>query len=221
MVDVLDALAHGILVRCVHGKVLSGLWYVEGLVTFDLPRHHGVYGFFQRLGSLMAKPRNTLGDYLLDDEPVAALWPDLLDLVYRDSPGQAHLDRLGDSARVLFDTGFFAGEITNGGISQFFTNSSGNRAHETLAALRAIGAALCVDLLEKALSLFPDGIAPVDRQKRCELLFAFEERDPQFLDELTQIFYKRVDALGSVPEEDLTALELAFMRAHSSDPVAT
>jgi hypothetical protein len=60
----------------------------------------------------------------------------------------------------------------------------------------------------------------VDRQKRCELLFAFEEGDPQFLGELDQIFYKRVDALGAVPEEDLTALELAFMRAQSSDPVA-
>ena len=60
----------------------------------------------------------------------------------------------------------------------------------------------------------------MDRQKRCDLLFAFEERDPQFLEEMDQAFYKRVDALGSVPEEDLTALELAFMRIHSSDPVA-
>jgi hypothetical protein len=165
-------------------------------------------------------PRKTLGDYLIEEEPVAALWPDLVDTVYRDSPREAHLDRLGESATILFNTGMFSGELINGGMSQFFSNSSGNRAHETLVALRAIGATLCVQLLEKALSLFPDGIAPVDRQKRCELLFAFEERDPQFLEELTQIFYKRVDALGSVPEEDLTALELTFMRAHCTEPVA-
>jgi hypothetical protein len=144
----------------------------------------------------MSKPRNTLGDYFAEKEPGAALLPDLVDVVYRDSPRQSHMERLSRSAQVLFNTGFFAGEIINGGMSQFFSNSSGDRAHETLAALREIGAVLCVQLLEKALTLFPDGIAPVDRQKRCDLLFAFEERDPQFLEELDQIFYKRVDALG-------------------------
>jgi hypothetical protein len=168
----------------------------------------------------MAKPRSTLGDYLVEEEPVSSLWPDLVDVVYYSSPNYADMNRLSESAQVLFNTGCFAGETINGGISQFFSNSSGNRAHETLAALRSIGSVLCVQLLEKAMSLFPDGFAPVDRQKRCEVLFAFEERNPQFLEELTQIFYKRVDALGSDREEDLTSLELAFMRAHSLDQVA-
>ena len=48
------------------------------------------------------------------------------------------------------------------------------------------------------------------------LLFAFEEGNPGFLEDLTQVFYECVDALESIPEEDLTALELAFMRAHST-----
>lgn len=129
------------------------------------------------------------------------------------------MERLSPSAQVLFNTGCFFGEIVNGGMSQFFSNSSGDRTHETLAALHTIGAALCIELLQKALALFPGGTAPVDRQKRCELLFAFEEHNPQFLEELDQVFYKRVDALGTIPEENVTALELAFMRAHSSDPV--
>mgnify|MGYP003584548255 CR=1 FL=1 len=167
----------------------------------------------------MAKARNTLGDYLAEHEPVAMLWPDLVDEVYRDSPRYAHMERLSPAAQVLFDTGAFFGEIVNGGMSQFFSNSSGNRAHETLAALRAVGAPLCVQLLEKALTLFPDGIAPVDREKRCELLFAFEERDPIFLEELDQAFYARVDTLTSVPDEDLTALQLGFMHGNSSEPV--
>jgi hypothetical protein len=129
------------------------------------------------------------------------------------------MERLSPSAQVLFNTGWFYGEIVNGGMSQFFSNSSGNRTHETLAALRMIGALLCVELLEKALKLFPDSTAPVDRQKRCELLFAFEERNPQFLQGLDEVFYARVDALGAMPDEDLTALELAFMRTHHLDPV--
>ena len=104
----------------------------------------------------MAIPRRTLGDYLADDEPVAALWPDLVDTVFRDRPDQANTDRLGPSATVLYDVSWFWGEIINGGLSQFFSNSSGNRAHESLVGLRQIGANLCVELLEMALTVFPD-----------------------------------------------------------------
>lgn len=69
------------------------------------------------------------------------------------------------------------------------------------------------------MTLFPGGVAPADRQKRCELLFAFEQREPRFLEELSQEFYKRVDALRSMPEEDLTASQLAFMQAHRAERV--
>jgi len=167
----------------------------------------------------VAEARRTLGAYLTAEEPVAALWSDMVDIVFRDSPRQAHPERLGPAARILWHAGCFKGEVINGGVSQFFSNSSGNWAQESLGALRQIGAALCVKVLEKALTLFPSGVAPVDRQKRCELLFAFEEREPQFLDELTDVLYKRVVAIGSVPEEDLAALQLAFMQANRAGQV--
>jgi hypothetical protein len=167
----------------------------------------------------LAKARKTLGDYLTEEEPVAALWPTMVHIVFHDSPREGHPERLGPAAQTLWHVGCFRGEVINGGVSQFFSNSAGNWAHESLASLRRIGAVLCVELLEKALTLFPSGIAPVDRRKRCELLFAFEERDPQFLEGLSQIFYERVDALGSVPEEDLIALQLAFMQTHRAEQV--
>lgn len=167
----------------------------------------------------MAKGRRTLDDYLSEEEPVAALWPDMVDIVYHDSPRVARPERLGTAAQTLWHAGCFEGEVINGGISQFFSNSSGDRAHESLASLQEIGAVICVALLEKALTLFPESAAPADRQKRCELLFVFENQNPQFLEELSLVFYKRVDALGSVPDEDLTALQLAFMQAHRNDSV--
>lgn len=167
----------------------------------------------------MAEARTTLGDYLTEEEPVATLWPDMVDIVYHESPRQAHPERLEPAARTLWHAGCFEGEVINGGLSQFFSNSSGNWSHESLAAIRRIGAALCAGVLERALALFPDGVAPADRQQRCEFLFAFEERDPRFLDDLTDVLYKRVVAIGSVPEEDLTALQLAFMQAHRAELV--
>jgi Domain of unknown function (DUF4375) len=167
----------------------------------------------------MGKARETLGDYLSQAEPLGALWTDMVGIVFEDDPRRARPERLGPSARTLYEICWFQGEVINGGFSQFFSNTSGDRAHDSLAALRRIGAPLCVALLEKALTLFPGGIAPVDQQQRCELVFAFEEREPQLLDELNRQFYERVDALGSFPEEDLTALQLAFMRSHRDERV--
>jgi hypothetical protein len=164
--------------------------------------------------------RNTLGDYLAEEEPVAVLWLDLVDIVYRDSPRQAQLERLTPAGRTLYLAAIFEGEVINGGISQFFSNSSGNYAHEALESLRRIGASLSAGLLEKSLRLFPNGVAPADRQERCELLFAFEDREPQFLEELNHVFYEQVDALGSGRRENLTELQLAFMQSNPMEPVA-
>jgi hypothetical protein len=159
-------------------------------------------------------PRETLGDYLGEPEPAVALWADLVEVVHRDSPRLARVERLGAHARTLWDVGCFHGEVINGGFSQFLSNSSGDRAHESLDALRRIGAPLCASLLERALAAFPDGAAPSDRALRCDLLFAFEAREPRSLEELDRAFYERVDALGSTSEEDLPALEAAYMAAH-------
>lgn len=167
----------------------------------------------------MATVRRTLGDYLIEEEPVAALWPDMLDIVFQDSPRRARPELLAPAARTLYHVGCFQGEVINGGISQFFSNSSGNSAHESLTALRHIGASLCVQILEKALTLFPNGAAPVDRRKRCDILFAFEAREPRFLEELSQTFYKRVYALGSARDEELTELQLAFMKANRAERI--
>lgn len=72
----------------------------------------------------MPKARFSLGDYLAEPEPVAILWLDLVDEVYRDSPRHAYMERLSPSAQVSFNTGCFFGEIVNGGMSQFFSNSA-------------------------------------------------------------------------------------------------
>jgi hypothetical protein len=66
----------------------------------------------------MAKARRTLCDYLPEEEPVAALWTDMVDIVYRDSPRQAHPERLSPAARTLWHVESFQGELINGGASQ-------------------------------------------------------------------------------------------------------
>jgi len=174
-------------------------------------------------GNSLVGSTKTLADYLGHDDPLAVLlWPDLVQTVFHEGPRPrtAHPEQLSAAARVIYYVGCFDGELVNGGMSQFFSNSSGNHAHETLQALRAIGAALSSSLLEKALTIFPNAIAPIDRQLRCDLLFAFEKRNPKFLEDLTDEYYNRVVPFRPKTDEDLMALELAFMQQHQAERVA-
>lgn len=167
----------------------------------------------------MANTRRILGDYLAEIDPVALLWIDMVKAVYGDSPRQGCLDRLGPAARLLYQVGCFEAEVINGGFRQYLSAHAGDCLSEALDALRQIGASVCAGLVEQALSLFPDRVAPVDRHRRCGLLFALDGPGQNLLDELSQQFSSRVDAISSEPEEDLNALQLAFMTAHLAEPV--
>ena len=69
------------------------------------------------------------------------------------------------------------------------------------------------------MSLFPEGVVPSDCVARADVTDIFGERERTFLNELDDIFYARVDPIAKAQEEDLTALELAFMRAHHAERV--
>ncbi len=73
---------------------------------------------------------------------------------------------------VLYD-----GEIANGGISQFLTNSSGNHAHQTADALHIIGALDAERLLRKSFTLFDDGKVPEEENVRNRTLYEISETD--------------------------------------------
>jgi hypothetical protein len=163
--------------------------------------------------------KTTLGEYAPDPDPMATLWPDLVDTVFRDGSREEHPEYLSPAARTIYRVGCFEGEVVNGGFSQFFSNSSGNWMMETVDALERIGARLSLGLLAEAATLFPNGVVPRDREERCTVLFAFEEREPEFLGRLDKIYYRDVDALGGTPLEDVNQLLLQFLRTHAAQPV--
>src|SRR6266705_3050111 len=76
------------------------------------PDRQLIFGI-RRQDTPMATARNTLGEYLLDEDPLHPLWLDLVSIVFRDNPSDAHVERLGPSATVLYDVGMFAGEVIN------------------------------------------------------------------------------------------------------------
>ena len=100
-------------------------------------------------------------------------------------------------------------EVNNGGIDQFFSNSSGNYAHETVTALEEIGAQKTSDLLKKAISVFPDGDVPKDREKRREVMEEIEDDSEDTWNELDDKFYEY--------EDDIPSLILSYIRSNRKE----
>lgn len=89
-------------------------------------------------------------------------------------------------------------EVNNGGFSQYFYNSGGDYAHETLDALMAIKAFETHKLLQAAINEFPAQKAEKDRLKRQNVLAKIEDNASKTWDILDQKFYKYVDNLDSL-----------------------
>jgi hypothetical protein len=100
-------------------------------------------------------------------------------------------------------------EINNGGFNQYFINSSGDFAHQTIQSLTAIGATTTADILQKAIDQFPDKKVPQDRDERIELVEQIEETANEVWEELDGKFFEYAD--------DLNTLNLNFIRQHKAD----
>jgi hypothetical protein len=82
-------------------------------------------------------------------------------------------------------------EIEMGSLSQFYYNSAGDAAVETVNALRAIGADRAAAALQAANGLFPGGSPARDRDRRFDELQPLTESSDKPLNELTSEFYRQ------------------------------
>lgn len=96
-------------------------------------------------------------------------------------------------------------EVNNGGFWQYFMNSSGEFAHETLLSLKEIGAVKTAEVLQKAIDLFPEGNVPKDREIRQDLV---NQIDPN-----KTIWYE-IDERFMNYQEDLNDLNIKFVALH-------
>ena len=89
-------------------------------------------------------------------------------------------------------------EINNGGFKQYFNNSSGDYAHETILSLKLIGANKTADILQNAIDQFPNQTVPRDREERQGILVIIQEKANKIWDELDQKFFAYADDLNSL-----------------------
>jgi hypothetical protein len=150
--------------------------------------------------------------FLGESDPLGVLWPFLVSVVYHDGKTE-DVDALTPQARNIYFVQILDAEIVNGGLHQYFSNSSGRYAHETLAALLELGAAHSAKLLQQAIHCFPRKQVSKDREVRDEQLDGI---DAGRLDALDTKYY----ALADGGTEDLAELVLAFMKKHRRAHIA-
>ena len=130
---------------------------------------------------------------------------------------QDDMDKLNSSQRVLVIVENLEREINNGGFHQFYWNSSGDFANETVEVLYKIGAKNTAEIVKRANSEFPNGIVPTDRDKRGEILDTINEEAKAKWNELDFKFYGPNEVTGKMEIEDLPSLLIEFVKSNKSD----
>ncbi len=90
------------------------------------------------------------------------------------------------------------GQVNNGGFGQYFFNSSGEYAHETLIALKEMKAPQMVEILNRVIKVFPTLPIPKDTEQRRECLEDVPEDILETWDKLDDEFYKYPENLAGL-----------------------
>jgi len=120
-----------------------------------------------------------------------------------------NIGKLNDSQRVLLIIENLEREVNNGGFHQFYINSSGNYANETIDALTRIGALKTAEIVRTANSEFKNGLVPTDRGKRFSEVQNIAQKAEKNWSKCNLDFYEY--------EDNLTELLISFVIQHKND----
>lgn len=107
---------------------------------------------------------------------------------------------------TLFLNQNFEKEINNGGLNQFFYNSSGEFSFETVQSLKEIKAFYTATILEEAISQFPNNNVPKDRDSREEIIEEIEQIANDVWEDLDSKLYGY--------EDNLSELNLSYIKSN-------
>lgn len=116
------------------------------------------------------------------------------------------MDKLTEPQKLFYLNQNLEREVNNGGFNQYFVNSSGDFAQETILSLKAIGADKTSSILQMAIDQFPDKKVPKDRDERIEIIEQIEDTANEVWEELDQAFLEY--------EDDLNKLNIEYVKKH-------
>lgn len=121
----------------------------------------------------------------------------------------ARIERLNASEKTFLWIENLEREVNNGGFDQFYFNSSGDFANETVTALKVIGAFKTAEIVRTANSEFKNENVPkirIERQNEQEII---REKATETWNKCYEQFY--------LYEDDLSSLLIKFVRNHKKD----
>lgn len=125
------------------------------------------------------------------------------EIIGKKIPEKDNFSNLNEFEKTFIYLDVLEDSVTNGGFIQFFFNSSGQFTHEIFQAYLAIKAENTVDILTKAIYLFP--VIPVPKNLRIRQQILMEkDTNIDLWDELDTQFYKY--------EDNIISLTLAYVR---------
>jgi hypothetical protein len=148
-----------------------------------------------------------LNDENLCEAAVAPVWPGR---GVEDELSHVALASLGQ--RALFTTTLLAREVDNGGLFQFFHNSSCMYWRHVLSGLELLGAKEHEQAFATALEVFPGGEPPLDEEERRDMLFNLNENDAEKLESGDRRLYA-----GAGVESTLLPFWVAYIKSHPEE----
>ena len=122
------------------------------------------------------------------------------EIIGKKIPEKDNFSNLNEFEKTFIYLDVLEASVTNGGFIQFFFNSSGQFTHEVFQAYLAIKAENTVDILTKAIYLFPEIPVPKNLRIRQQILME-KDTNIDLWDELDTQFYKYEDNIISLTLE--------------------
>lgn len=105
---------------------------------------------------------------------------------------------LSERDQILVTIWALEGNVSNGGFSQYYFNSSDDLAWFAPTALRRIGAHRTAAITERANALFGEADPPPDWEERYAILCRTKEADENVWDQLDREFYEYPDDIAEL-----------------------
>lgn len=119
-------------------------------------------------------------------------------ILWNKSENDNDFESLNEFQKNVIFIEMLESQINNGGFDQYFFNSSGEYAHETLKALEEINAPEIGELLNQAIKIFPSLPIPKNTEVRRELMENLPEKISDKWDKLDDEFYKYPENLAGL-----------------------
>ncbi len=142
--------------------------------------------------------RMTKIDKLLNLEDETETVIQIGELLWEKSKNDNDFESLNEYEKNVLFIEMLEGQVNNGGFDQYFFNSSGEYAHETLKALEEIKAYQMAEILNNAIKAFPTLPIPKDTEQRRELMEDISENISETWDKLDDKFYEYPENLAGL-----------------------